>query len=63
MSDLQSGPTRARARLPATRRPCPTSEMHAASGPSGPRAGFWRRFAALLLDGIMLGIVQGIIVP
>jgi uncharacterized RDD family membrane protein YckC len=24
---------------------------------SGPRAGFWRRFAALLVDGIILGIV------
>lgn len=28
---------------------------------SGPRAGFWRRFAALLLDGILLGIVIGIL--
>lgn len=27
----------------------------------GPRAGFWRRFAAALLDGIMLGIVNGIL--
>ncbi len=25
---------------------------------SGPRAGFWRRFAAALLDGILLGIVD-----
>ena len=30
-------------------------------GPSGPRAGFWRRFAALLIDGIALGIVTGIL--
>ena len=30
------------------------------SGPSGPRAGFWRRFAAALLDGILLGVVTGI---
>ena len=29
--------------------------------PSGPRAGFWRRFAALLIDGILLGIVNGIL--
>ncbi len=29
-------------------------------GPSGPRAGFWRRFAAALLDGIILGIAYGI---
>jgi uncharacterized RDD family membrane protein YckC len=26
--------------------------------PSGPRAGFWRRFAAALVDGILLGIVN-----
>jgi uncharacterized RDD family membrane protein YckC len=32
-----------------------------ASGPSGPRAGFWRRFAAALLDGILIGIVTGIL--
>lgn len=31
------------------------------SGPSGPRAGFWIRFAAALIDGIILGIVNGII--
>ncbi|MEA2403763.1 MAG: hypothetical protein QOE08_410 [Thermoleophilaceae bacterium] len=27
----------------------------------GPRAGFWRRFAAALLDGIMLGILNAIL--
>jgi uncharacterized RDD family membrane protein YckC len=27
-----------------------------ASGPTGPRAGFWRRFAALLIDGLVVGI-------
>src|SRR3954447_22735045 len=32
------------------------------SGPSGPRAGFWRRFGALLIDGIILGIVSGILI-
>jgi uncharacterized RDD family membrane protein YckC len=26
--------------------------------PSGPRAGFWRRFAAAFLDGILLAIVN-----
>ena len=30
-------------------------------GPSGPRASFGRRFVAALLDGIILGIVSGII--
>jgi uncharacterized RDD family membrane protein YckC len=32
-----------------------------ASGPSGPRAGFWRRFAAYFVDGIIVGVVSGII--
>jgi uncharacterized RDD family membrane protein YckC len=32
-----------------------------APSPSGPRAGFWRRFAALLIDGILLGIVNVIL--
>jgi uncharacterized RDD family membrane protein YckC len=31
-------------------------------GPSGPRAGFWRRFAAAFIDGIILGIVNGVLV-
>jgi uncharacterized RDD family membrane protein YckC len=30
-------------------------------GPSGPRAGFGRRFVALLLDGILLSIISGVI--
>jgi uncharacterized RDD family membrane protein YckC len=28
------------------------------SGPSGPRAGFWIRFGAVLIDGIGLGIIS-----
>jgi uncharacterized RDD family membrane protein YckC len=28
---------------------------------SGPRAGFWRRFAAAFLDGIVLGVIAGIL--
>jgi uncharacterized RDD family membrane protein YckC len=31
------------------------------SGPSGERAGFWIRFGASLLDGILLGIVSSIL--
>jgi uncharacterized RDD family membrane protein YckC len=31
------------------------------SGPSGPRAGFWRRFAASLIDGLLVSIVTNII--
>ena len=34
---------------------------YSGDGPSGPRAGFWRRFAAVFIDGIILGIVQGIL--
>jgi uncharacterized RDD family membrane protein YckC len=34
---------------------------HAGDGPSGPRSGFWRRFAAAFIDGIILGIVQVIL--
>ena len=30
-------------------------------GPSGPRASFGRRFVALLVDGILLGIVYGLL--
>jgi uncharacterized RDD family membrane protein YckC len=29
-------------------------------GPSGPRAGFWTRFAASFIDGILIGIPYGI---
>jgi uncharacterized RDD family membrane protein YckC len=31
-------------------------------GPSGPRAGFWRRFAAALIDGIIVGVAASIII-
>lgn len=34
---------------------------YAGAGPSGPRAGFWRRFAAVFLDGIVLGSVTTIL--
>ena len=30
-------------------------------GASGPRAGFWRRFAGLFIDGILLGIVDAVL--
>jgi uncharacterized RDD family membrane protein YckC len=39
----------------------------AAGGPppsgsaSGPRAGFWRRFAGLIIDGIIVGVADGIL--
>ena len=38
----------------------PTYQPTGGSGPSGPRAGFWRRFGAVLIDGIILGVVYGV---
>ena len=35
----------------------PSYQPMGGSGPSGPRAGFWRRFAAALLDGIILELL------
>jgi uncharacterized RDD family membrane protein YckC len=32
------------------------------SGPSGPRAGFWIRFGALLLDGLIVGVPSVILI-
>ncbi len=39
----------------------PSYQPTGGSGPSGPRAGFWRRFVAALLDGITLAVVGGIL--
>jgi uncharacterized RDD family membrane protein YckC len=41
--------------------PPPPPAPAASGGASGPRAGFWRRFAAYLIDAILVGIVAGII--
>ena len=35
--------------------PAPPPGSHS-DGPSGPRAGFWQRFAALILDGLVLAV-------
>lgn len=40
----------------------PQAEMRAASGPSGPRAGFWIRFAGLLLDTIILAVIVVVLI-
>jgi uncharacterized RDD family membrane protein YckC len=37
----------------------PATEWHA-SGPSGPRASFGRRLVAIIVDGLLLGVVYGI---
>ena len=33
----------------------------ATRAPSGPRAGFWQRFAALFIDGLIVGLATGIL--
>ncbi len=40
----------------------PLSGRPVSSVQSGPRAGFWRRFAAAVIDGIILGIVAIILI-
>ena len=39
----------------------PSYQPTGGDGPSGPRAGFWRRFVAALLDAIIVGVVGGIL--
>lgn len=34
----------------------PAGETRPASGPSGPRAGFWQRFGAMVVDALVLAI-------
>jgi uncharacterized RDD family membrane protein YckC len=41
--------------------PPPETQAPATGRASGPRAGFWRRFGGLLIDGILLGIVSTVI--
>jgi uncharacterized RDD family membrane protein YckC len=40
----------------------PAPPAYTPSGPSGPRASFGRRLGAAFIDGIMLGVVNGILV-
>jgi len=46
MSDLRREPTGRSAPPPGQAPAVPSAEMHAASGPSGPRAGFGTRLLA-----------------
>jgi uncharacterized RDD family membrane protein YckC len=44
--------------MTATQQPDPFGQQGPSlDGPSGPRAGFWLRFAAVLLDGLLLSIM------
>lgn len=55
MSDVQNDPP-GTAGPPGQAPAVPPSEMHASSGPSGPRAGFWVRVGAQILDGLVLAV-------
>ena len=39
----------------------PPEPVSTGNGPSGPRAGFWRRFAAAFIDGLLIGIVASVV--
>jgi len=64
MSDLPGQTTGSTGAPPGQEPGYPQPQQPAAyggTGPSGPRSGFWRRFAAVFIDSIILGIVQGIL--
>ena len=61
MSDLPGGST-SQGAPPGHAPAVPAGEMQAASGPSGPRSGFWRRFAAVIVDALVLLIPSAIVV-
>jgi uncharacterized RDD family membrane protein YckC len=46
---------------PSPQQPGPPPPAAAPTGPSGPRAGFWRRLWAVIIDTIIIGIVQSLI--
>jgi len=61
VSDLQREPT-GQSAPPGQAPAVPAGEMQAASGPSGPRAGFWRRVGALIVDALVLAIPTIIVI-
>jgi uncharacterized RDD family membrane protein YckC len=54
MSDVQGESTQSSA--PGQAPAPPPAEMQAASGPSGPRAGFWARLGAAFIDGLVIAV-------
>ncbi len=54
MSDVQGEPTQTGGPPPGQAPAVPPAEMRAASGPSGPRAGFWQRVGASIVDALVL---------
>jgi uncharacterized RDD family membrane protein YckC len=61
MSDLQGQSTTGYGPPPGQQQQ-PPAQQYSGSGPSGPRAGFWRRVAALLIDSIVVGIGEVILI-
>ena len=61
MSDLP-GQTASAEAPPGQQQHQPPVAQHTGSGPSGPRAGFWQRFAAALIDGLVLLVPSILIV-
>jgi len=66
MSDVQGEPTGTGGPPPPPPPPpapaVPASEIQAASGPSGPRAGFWQRFGAFIIDILILAVPSIVLV-
>jgi uncharacterized RDD family membrane protein YckC len=60
MSDVQRDPT-STGGPPGQAPAVPASEVQAASGPSGPRAGFWVRVGAQIIDSLVIGIPAAIL--
>jgi len=42
--------------------PAPPAQPHAAGGPSGPRATFWQRLGAALIDSLIFGVAAAVLV-
>jgi uncharacterized RDD family membrane protein YckC len=55
MSDVQGQPSQT-GEPPGQAPAVPASEMQSASGPSGPRAGFWQRVGASIVDALVLAV-------
>jgi uncharacterized RDD family membrane protein YckC len=62
MSDVQGQPTETGGPPPGQAPAVPPAEMRAASGPSGPRAGFWQRVGAQIIDSLVLAVPYIILV-